>query len=52
MDVHVGLTVEILDFVDTLFQFPIFEDGGVGRVQGHSWEGKCDNATNTSKSRR
>lgn len=38
LDVQVGLTIEVLDFVDPWFQSSVYEDGGVtGRVWGHGF---------------
>ena len=41
MDVHEGLGVQVLDFVDPRFQISIFEDGSgtTGRVRGHGYVG-------------
>ena len=38
MDIHIGLGVEVLDFVNSRLQFSVFEDGrGIaGRCGGHS----------------
>lgn len=45
-DVEVGFGVDILDLVNSWFQFSVLEDGrGVaGRVQSHGWQSKCGNA--------
>ena len=53
MDVHVGLSAEILDCVDPWFQSPILEDGRrvTGRrVQGHG-QSEGNNVANTGRPR-
>jgi len=50
VDIHIGLTKEILDLVDSRLQFSIFKDGMrvTRRAQSHGQE-KHNNAENTKK---
>jgi hypothetical protein len=53
LNIDVGLGENVPDLVNSRLQFSILEDGRglIGRVQGHSWQSRCDNVGNTSKQR-